>query len=143
MTTKRHITSDALVTFVLAALLFFSPPYRISAQAAGSDEVLFVADEMPSFPGGQKALMEALWKNITYPADAMEKGIQGKVIVRFVVTKEGKAIQPTISKGLYPSIDNEVLKAINKIPAFLPGKVAGKPVSVWYAVPITFKLAEG
>jgi protein TonB len=142
-TLKCHFTSRGLLFLPLALMLIIVQHRDLSAQTVGNTDVLFVADEMPSFPGGQKAMMDALWKNISYPGDALEKGgIQGKVIVRFIVTKEGKVIQPTISKGLYPSLDNEVLKAISKMPNFIPGKVAGKPVNVWYAIPITFKLAE-
>jgi TonB family protein len=97
---------------------------------------------MPSYPGGTKALMDQIYKNITYPADAKEKGIEGKVTIRFVVDKEGNVKQPSISKGLWPSIDNVVLSAITQISKFTPGKMAGRPVSVWYALPITFKLLK-
>jgi protein TonB len=72
----------------------------------------------------------------------MDNGIQGKVIVRFVINKDGKPTQISVSKGLCASIDKVALAAINKIPNFIPGKKDGKPVSVWYAVPITFKLEK-
>jgi len=105
-------------------------------------EVLVFAEEMPAFPNGAKALIEAIVKTITYPKDAIDKKIEGKVHVRFIVTKEGKAVQPSIIKGLLPSLDEEVIKAIVRLPKFVPGKNGGVPVNVWYAVPISFKLSE-
>jgi periplasmic protein TonB len=147
MTTRNRIRNllslKGILDLVLVALLLVMIRPNVQAQPAGSqDEILVVADEMPSFPGGPKALMDLVYKNITYPEDAKDKGIEGKVIVRFVIDKEGKAGQASISKGLCPSIDKVVLNVINKIPKFIPGKMAGKPVSVWFALPITFKLEK-
>ena len=144
MTNKRTVRFSylkELLPYLFLTAFFIISSDNINAQTAGKDEEIFiVADEMPSFPGGQKVLMETIYSKITYPEDAKEKGIQGKVTVRFVINKEGKPVQASISKGLCPSIDKEVLSVISKIPSFLPGKIAGKPVSVWYALPITFKL---
>jgi protein TonB len=103
-------------------------------------DVLVFAEEMPAFPGGNKALIEAIVKNIRYPDDAIEKKIEGKVLVRFIITKEGSAVQPFITKSLLPSLDAEVLKSIKKLPKFTPGKNGGVPVHVWYAVPVMFKI---
>lgn len=127
-----------LIPLCLVAAVFILNTDKINAQS--QEEILVVADEMPSFPGGQKALMDAIYKNVTYPQEAIDKGIQGKVIARFVVTKDGSITQPSISKGLSPSIDKIVLTAISKLPAFIPGKKDGKPANVWFAVPVTFKI---
>ncbi|MGE5418668.1 MAG: energy transducer TonB [Chloroflexota bacterium] len=124
----------------LVALIILVSGSEMNAQSA--DEVFVVADEMPIFPGGQKALMESIYSHIIYPADARSKNIEGKVTVRFVINKEGKAEQVSITKGLCASIDKEVMNAITKIPKFIPGKIAGKAVSVWYAVPVTFRIVE-
>jgi periplasmic protein TonB len=97
---------------------------------------------MPSFPGGQSALMTYIYKNIKYPEEAKEKGIQGRVTVRFVVTKDGSISQASVVRGVDPSLDNAVLEVLKKLPKFIPGKMAGTPVSVWYALPISFKLAD-
>jgi TonB family protein len=141
ITIQNLLSSKRLVNLLPFALLLFIFQINTSAQtSANKDVVLIVADEMPSFPGGPKALMDNVYKNVTYPLDAREKGIEGTVIVRFEIDKEGNVKQPTISKGLYPSIDNSVLAAVNKIPKFIPGKVDGKPVNVWYALPIKFKI---
>jgi protein TonB len=147
MTTLNRIQKffpfQRILNLLLAVLLLLVFQTKAKSQTAGAqDEILVVADEMPSYPGGPKALMDMVYKNITYPEDAKDKGIEGKVIVRFVIDKEGKATQATISKGLCPSIDKIVLGVINRIPRFIPGKMAGKPVSVWYAMPITFKLEK-
>ncbi|HEX2968668.1 MAG TPA: energy transducer TonB [Bacteroidales bacterium] len=136
----RSCSAKSLSTIFVVLFCFAFSGTGLFAQA--QEEVLVVADEMPVYPGGQMALLKFVYANITYPADAKENGIEGKVIVRFIINKEGKAVQPSISKGLYPSIDEEVIKVISKIPKFEPGKMAGKPVNVWYALPVTFKLVN-
>ena len=127
------------IFFIFTTILFV---FTCNLNAQDKEEVFVVADEMPSFQGGTKSLMDLIYKNISYPQDAMDNGIEGKVIVRFVINKEGKPTQISISKGLCASIDKVALAAINKITGFTPGKIGGKPVSVWYAVPITFKLQK-
>jgi TonB family protein len=147
MTTQNRIKKSQNLkrlfnTFIIVTMLFVFH-FNVKAQSPSpQDEVLIVADEMPSYPGGNKALMDMVYKNITYPDDAKDKGIEGKVIVRFIVDKDGNVKQPSISKGLWPSIDYTVLLAISKISKFTPGKMAGKPVSVWYALPVTFKVSK-
>lgn len=137
ITLRQFVKSQVLASAV--ALLLFSG--TATAQDKDSqEEILVVADEMPMFPGGPKVLMETIQSSITYPEDAFEQGIQGKVILRFAVNKEGKAILPSIVKGLSPSIDRVVLGVVNKLPKFVPAKINGKPVSVWYAVPVTFQI---
>lgn len=124
-----------------AAMMIIQISYTgISAQA--QEEIFVAAEVMPSFKEGTAALMSTIYKKLTYPEDAKEQGIEGKVILRFVVTKEGNIIQPIIVKGLYPSIDKAVLDVVPKIPRFEPGMNGGKPVNVWYSIPITFKLMK-
>jgi TonB family protein len=136
MITLRTIKAKAFAT--VAALLLFTG----TAVAQDKEEILVVADVMPMFPGGPKVLMETIQKSITYPQDAFDSGIQGKVILKFAVNKEGKAILPSIVKGLSPSIDRVVLGVVDKLPRFEPAKNAGQPVSVWYAVPVSFTIKE-
>ncbi|MGE5406807.1 MAG: energy transducer TonB [Methanosarcina sp.] len=125
---------------ITAMILIQSSFNKISAQS--TEEIFVAAEVMPSFPGGTTALMTSIYKNITYPQDAKDNGIEGKVILRFVVTKEGNVVQPTIIKGLCPSIDKAVLDVVPKIPRFQPGSNGGKPVNIWYSIPITFKLVK-
>lgn len=136
--TNTFMSRNGRLIFTLVIFIVMGISGNLKAQSAGNDEILMVADEMPVFPGGPKALMEAIYRNISYPADAKEEGIQGKVILKFAVNKEGKAILPAIAKGLCPSIDKVVLSVVDKLPKFEPAKMNGKPVSVWFAVPVTF-----
>ena len=103
-------------------------------------EVFVVVEEMPSFPGGEKALMDFIYANIQYPEIAKENNIQGKVILRFCVTYKGGVDQVQVIKPVDPSLDNEAVRVIKLLPAWKPGKQGGKPVNVWYSVPVTFQL---
>jgi len=132
---------NSLLVLMLLCSLSFDVKAQNKEQIKDSDVLVF-AEEMPAFPDGPKALIEAIVKTIIYPKDAIDRRIEGKVHVRFIVTKEGKAVQPSIIKGLLPSLDAEVLNAINRLPKFAPGKNGGVPVNVWYAVPISFKISE-
>lgn len=103
-------------------------------------EVFVIVEEMPSFPGGDKALMEFIYSNIQYPEIAKENNIQGRVILRFCVTYKGAVDQVTVIKGVDPALDNEAIRVIKLLPPWKPGKQGGKPVNVWYSVPVTFQL---
>jgi TonB family protein len=100
-----------------------------------------VVEEMPMFPGGDSALLAYIAKNTTYPEEAKKNGVQGRVIVRFCVTEEGKVSLVTVLKGVSPELDKEAIRVVSSLPSFYPGKQGGKPVPVWYMVPITFGLA--
>ncbi len=126
--------------FSLVTGLFLSNSVRLNAQT-GSDDVLLVAQEMPSFPGGDKALVSTLYKNLRYPAEAYENNIEGKVLVRFVVSKDGSVMNPSIIRSADPELDKAALDAIKKLPKFIPGKQDGMPVNVYYSLPIVFKKA--
>ena len=97
-------------------------------------------EQMPVFPGGDKAFGEFIGKEIKYPEDAKKAGINGKVFVKFVVNKEGNVVNSTIARGVSPSLDNEALRVINKMPKWAPGKQGGKDVDVELTVPIAFVL---
>jgi len=99
-----------------------------------------VVEEMPMFPGGDPELLKYIAEHTTYPEVAKENNIQGRVIVRFCVTSRGGVSQVSILKGVDPELDKEAIRVVNTLPAFKPGKQGGKPVPVWYMVPITFTL---
>jgi protein TonB len=103
-------------------------------------EVFVVVEEMPTYPGGDKALMDYINGNIVYPEIAKENNIQGRVILRFCVTYKGAVDQVTVLKPVDPALDNEAIRVIKMLPAWKPGKQGGKPVNVWYSVPVTFQL---
>ena len=102
--------------------------------------VYMVCDQMPMYPGGMQELMKFLQKNIQYPQDAEEKGIQGRVIVQFVVEKDGSIKDIKVVRGIDPSLDKEALRVINAMPKWEPGKHKGEAVSVKYTVPVAFKM---
>jgi len=107
-----------------------------------NDRVYTVVEKMPQFPGGESELFNFISSNLRYPIDAMQKGIQGKVIVKFVVNSLGKVEKAEIVRGINPSLDQAGLKVINSLPDWIPGEQNGDKVSVYYVLPIAFKLDE-
>ena len=96
---------------------------------------------MPEFPGGQAALINFLSENVKYPAIALENGIQGRVLVQFVVDKDGSISNVAVARtGGDPSLDKEAVRVIKMMPRWIPGMQRGKPVRVKYKVPVTFRL---
>jgi periplasmic protein TonB len=110
-------------------------------QEAEAEEVPFVVvEEMPMFPGGDAELLKFIGEHTNYPEVAKENNIQGRVIVRFCVTAKGGVSQVSVLKGVDPELDAEAMRVVTTLPPFKPGKQGGKPVPVWYMVPITFTL---
>ena len=103
-------------------------------------KVFDVVEEQPSFPGGQGALMQWLSDNIKYPVIAAENGIQGRVIVQFVVSKTGSISNVNVVRGVDPSLDKEAVRVVKAMPNWTPGKQNGTTVNVRYTLPVTFKL---
>jgi periplasmic protein TonB len=103
-------------------------------------EPFVVVEEMPMFPGGEVALLQYIADHTQYPEVAKENNVQGKVIVRFCVTSKGGVDKVSILKGVDPELDKEAIRVVQTLPAFKPGKQGGKPVPVWYMVPINFTL---
>lgn len=103
-------------------------------------KVFDVVEQMPSFPGGPSALFEYLSKNIKYPVVAEENGVQGRVIVTFVVERDGSITDVKVAKSVDPSLDKEATRVVKSMPHWIPGKQNGSAVRVKYTVPVTFKL---
>ena len=99
-----------------------------------------VVEQMPQFPGGPAALLEFMSKSIKYPEEAFKNGIQGRVIVTFVVNKDGSISDANVVKSVDPQLDEEALRVAYSMPNWIPGRQNGEPVAVKYTVPITFKL---
>ena len=95
---------------------------------------------MPMFPGGDSTLLAYISQNTKYPETAKKNNIQGRVILRFCVTAKGNVDRVSVLRGVDPEIDAEAIRVVNSLPAFKPGKQGGKPVPVWYMVPVTFAL---
>ena len=109
-------------------------------EVIAEEKPLDIADVMPSFPGGDGELMKWLSKNIKYPNIAEEYGIEGNVIIRFAVGKDGSIRDPKVLKSVDPSLDKEALRVVKAMPRWIPGRQDGKAVSVYYTLPVTFQL---
>lgn len=96
-------------------------------------------DEKPSFPGGESAMKSYLNSNVKYPAVAQENGVQGRVIVQFIIEKDGSISDVKISRSVYPSLDCEALRVVKAMPKWNPGKLNGIPARVKYEVPVVFR----
>lgn len=109
-------------------------------KSSGKDAHENLGDQDPSFPGGDVACMKWLTNNINYPKEAMEKGIEGRVIVRFVVTKNGKITNAEVVRPVDPLLETEALRAIRSMPDWVPAKRNGQNVDLQFTLPITFRL---
>ena len=101
-----------------------------------------MVEVMPEFPGGVRAMLDFIKKNIQYPEIARKNGIQGRVIVGVVVDKNGSVTNLTILKSIDPYLDKEAIRVIRLMPKWKPGTQMDKPVKVKYAIPVSFKLAD-
>ncbi|MBR5638327.1 MAG: energy transducer TonB [Muribaculaceae bacterium] len=105
------------------------------------DEVLWGSVTKPMFPGGQQALMNFIAQNLQYPEEGQDNGIQGKVVVQFVIEKDGRVGEVRVARGVYPDLDREAVRVCKMLPKFSPGRDHnGNPVRVWHTLPIIFKL---
>ena len=97
-------------------------------------------EQMPSFPGGMKAMMDYLARNIRYPANAKNDLIQGRVILQFIVDKKGRLSDVKVARSVEPSLDAEAVRVVKSMPRWNPGMQNGKAVKVRYTLPVTFRL---
>ncbi len=110
---------------------------------ASNDEVFQSSGHMPSFPGGDVALMKFIKDNMIYPYEALKNRIEGKVIIQFVVTKTGKVGKVKVVRSVNKELDQEAVRLIKMLPDFSPGRNnVGEPVNVWYILPVIFKLPD-
>lgn len=110
-------------------------------KTASDDGIFNSCAQMPHFPGGDGALMRFINDNLKYPPEAFENRIEGKVIIQFVVTKTGKVGQVRVARAVNRDLDREAIRLCKMLPDFTPGRNAlGEPVSVWYTLPVSFKL---
>ena len=104
------------------------------------EEIFTAVEQMPQFPGGEGELLKYISTHIKYPTMAAENNIQGRVVVKFVVQKDGKVGEVVVLRGKDPDLDKEAVRVVKTLPNFIPGKLNGQAVSVWYTLPINFKL---
>ena len=125
---------------VLAILLISSTTVTAQNKKTSNDKVFEKVEDMPEFPGGEKAMMDFVAKNVQYPKEAMEKEISGRVLVGFIVEKDGSISETEIVKGIGGGCDEEAVRVVKAMPKWKPGKQKGKPVRVHFMLPLTFKL---
>ena len=104
------------------------------------NKVFDVVEQMPTFPGGDAALLEYLGKNIHYPTIAAENNVQGRVIIGFVVERDGSVSDVQVLRSVDPSLDKEAMRVVKSMPKWIPGKQNGSAVRVKFQVPVTFRL---
>ncbi|MCR5659726.1 MAG: M56 family metallopeptidase [Bacteroidales bacterium] len=99
-----------------------------------------IVEEMPQFPGGEKAMLDFVAKNVVYPEEARDKEISGRVFVSFIIEKDGSVNEVKVMKGIGGGCDEEAVRVVKAMPKWKPGKMKGEPVRVSYMMPFTFKL---
>ncbi len=131
---------DRTVEAVRNDIAVAAPPPPPAPKPEVATKVFDVVEEMPSFPGGQGALMQYLASNIKYPVVAQENGVQGRVIVSFVVERDGSISDVKVARSVDPSLDREAQRVVKSMPKWKPGKQNGSAVRVKYTVPVVFRL---
>lgn len=133
------------ILFIAGGLASYAcPPVGIeepvTTETVYDDIVIYKVEKQAEFKGGQQALINYLRDNIKYPEKALEAGIQGRVMVRFVVTKEGKVSRAEVTLSIHPWLDEEALRVVNGMPDWIPAENGGKKVNSYYTLPIRFRL---
>ena len=139
-TENKEGVKDRTVEAVRNDIAVAAPPPPPAPKPEVASKVFDVVEEMPSFPGGQGALMSYLASNIKYPVVAQENGVQGRVIVSFVVERDGSISDVRVARSVDPSLDREAQRVVKSMPKWKPGKQNGSAVRVKYTVPVVFRL---
>ena len=120
---------------------FFVPiSFKTQQSAEVKEKVFEDLDNMPEFPGGGKAMMEWLSQNIQYPKEAVDGKIEGRVMISFVIEKDGSVSNAKVIRGIDESLDNEALRVVNAMPNWKPGMQDGQPARARFTIPVSFKL---
>lgn len=119
-----------------------APVVVVEVEEEEEDKIFDVVEENPEFPGGMSALNKYFRENVKYPVMAQEMNIQGKVLVKFTVWKDGSIRDAQIVRSADKSLDQEALRLVSRMPKWKPGKQRGKPVNCKFTVPVTFKLQQ-
>jgi len=135
---NKEGTEDRNVTRTLKEEVVVEKPVEKPKEV--KEEVFRSVEQMPQFPGGEAALMKYLQSHINYPPMAAENNVQGRVVVQFVVDKTGKVGEVKVVRSVDKDLDKEAVRVCKSLPKFTPGRQNGQAVSVWYTLPVTFKL---
>ena len=106
----------------------------------GGDEIYYVVEVQPEFPGGQQAMLQWINNHMQYPQAALDQGIQGRVYVQFVVEKNGSLTNIKVLRNIDTSLSNEAIRLVQTMPRWTPGYKDGQPVRCQVTIPITFKI---
>jgi TonB family protein len=128
------------VTFQLSAVSEISQKTQSVNSEVDANGAYNVVEEMPEFPGGNNELMKYLTSSIKYPAEAVESAFQGRVVVSFIVNKDGSISDIKVLRGVASALDKEAIRVVSAMPKWIPGKMKGEAVRVKYTLPVTFKL---
>lgn len=137
---NKEGTKDRLAEAVRSDIAVAAPPPPPAPKPEVSNKVFDVVEEMPHFPGGAAALQAFLSSNTKYPVVAQENGVQGRVIVSFVVERDGSITDVRVVRSVDPSLDREASRVVRSMPRWSPGKQNGSAVRVKYTVPVVFRL---
>ncbi len=135
---NKEGTEDRNVTRTLKEEVVVEKPVEKPKEV--HEEIFKSVEQMPQFPGGDAALMKYLSSHINYPPMAAENNVQGKVILQFVVEKDGRVGEVKVARSVDKDLDKEAIRVVKSLPKFTPGRQNGQPVRVWYTLPVTFKL---
>ena len=135
----RYESKSGKVVKVLARVSM-NIPVELSVKGDEQEQVFFIVEHMPEYPGGDLEMRKFIADNIKYPEEAKAKGLSGKVFVQFVINKEGDVVNAKIARGVDPILDNEAIRVVLSMPKWKPGSQRGKTVNVSFTVPITFEL---
>lgn len=125
---------------IAACMMTLGAQAQVKNETTTSENVFDVVEDMPQYPDGMQGMMKFLIENISYPKDAQEKKISGRVLVTFVVEKDGSISNVETVKSVFPSLDDEAVRVVKSMPNWKPGKQNGKVVRVKYTLPISFSL---
>lgn len=147
MNNRNEVKVVSLLRLICVVLLFalmsnnvYASECSVAQSDEASEKIYAAAEQMPQFPGGEAALMKYMRNNIKYPVIAIENGIQGNVIVQFVVKKDGTIGTVKIVRGISPELNKEAIRLCKSLPKFIPGTMNGEAVNVWYTSVVSFRL---
>ena len=134
---KRLIFMSLMATCCLTTVL---AQQTVVSQKDQKEEPFDVVEDMPAFPGGMEAMIQFISNNIQYPADAQKQKVDGRVLVNFVVEKDGSITEVKVIKPTFPSLDAEAVRVVKAMPKWKPGYQKGQAVRVQFTMPINFSL---
>lgn len=147
MNNRNEVKVVSLLRLICVVLLFalmsnnvYASECSVVQSDEASEKIYTATEQMPQFPGGEAALMKYMRNNIKYPVIAIENGIQGNVIVQFVVKKDGTIGTVKIVRGISPELNKEAIRLCKSLPKFIPGTMNGEAVNVWYTSVVSFRL---